>query len=118
MTTAKALIAGEAVESKTTKTAKETEAQSQAFKGVSAFHIFFGVAWNMIGRIAFDCAHEFGNLGMDLLALVNNKDKMHFNEARQAAHKKLKRGKFTGYTIHTHHIYTCEYNRRTLYLHM
>jgi hypothetical protein len=110
--------AGIAVESKTTKTAKEEEAKVQAFKGVSAFHIFFGIAWNMIGRIAFDCAHEFGNLSMDLLALINNKDKMHFNEARQAAHKKIKRGTCKGYTIQTPHIYTCEYNRHTLYIHM
>ena len=105
MTTAKAVTAGKAVEGKTTKTAKEDEAKNQPFKGVSAFHIFFGIAWNMIGRIAFDCAHEFGNLGMDLLALINNKDKMHFNESRQAAHKKIKRGNLTGYAIHTPHIY-------------
>jgi hypothetical protein len=112
--------AGKAVESKTTKTAKEIEAKVQAFKGVSAFHIFFGIAWNMIGRLAFDCAHEFGNLGMDLLALINNKDKMHFNEARQAAHKKIKRGQFTGYSTHLnythvniidiHYICICQYN--------
>ncbi len=96
MTTNQAVSAGAAVQSKTTKTAKEEEAKHQAFKGVSAFHVFFGIAWNMIGRIAFDCAHEFGNLGMDLLALINNKDKMHFNEARQAAHKKIKRSQSTG----------------------
>jgi hypothetical protein len=120
MTTDKAVLAGKAVEGKTSQTAKETEAQTQAFKGVSAFHIFFGLAWNIIGRIAFDCAHEFGNLGMDLLALINNKDKMHFNESRQAAHKKIKRGHgdLTGYANDTHHIYKCEYNRHTLYLHM
>jgi hypothetical protein len=100
-TTAQAVQAGKAVESKTTKTAKEIEAKVQAFKGVS-------------------CAHEFGNLSMDLLALINNKDKMHFNEARQAAHKKIKRGQFTGYSTHLnythvniidiHYICICQYN--------
>jgi len=100
MTTEKAMRAGKSVESQTTKSKKKEEAKNQPFKGVSAFHVFFGATWCLLNRIAFDCAHEFGNLGMDLLALINNKDKMHFNEARQSAHKKIKRGKLTGYTLY------------------
>jgi hypothetical protein len=91
MTTDKAVRAGRACEAKSTKSQRETEEHWQPYKSISAFHLFFGLTWNLVGRIAFDCAHEFGNLGMDILAIINNKDKMHFNETRQAAHKKIKR---------------------------
>lgn len=98
MTTTKAYAAAKAVESKQQPSQKKEEAKEQPFKQYSAFHDFFPDSWDMISRIMFDCGHEFSNLGLDLLALMNNKDKMKWNTQRKNAHKKMGRFKVHGYS--------------------
>jgi hypothetical protein len=97
MTSAKALAAGRAVQNQKTVTAQQQEAKIQPFKSTSPFQDFFGEHWNMINKLIFDPGHQFGNLGIDLLALINNKDKMKWNEKRKANHKKFKRFEVHGY---------------------
>jgi hypothetical protein len=97
MTTAQAYKAARSVESKTTATARKAEEKVQPFKTTSPFHDYFGEDWNMIWRMVFDPGHEFSNLGIDLLALINDKDKMKWTEGRKMNHKKFKRFRVNGY---------------------
>ena len=101
MTTAKAYAAAKAVESKQQPAQKKDEAKVQPFKQYSAFHDFFPDSWDMLSRMMFDCGHEFSNLGLDMLALINNKDKMKWTGHRKTAHKKMGRFKVNGYSYMT-----------------
>ena len=97
---------------------------------MSPFHELFGYTWDMIMRIAFDPAHEFGNLGKDLLGLINNKDKMRWTNSRAKSHRKKKRFKkrkgFKRYCIYNCkyfstnsincHPHECNYNLITQYM--
>ena len=98
MTTAKAHAAAVAVQNQQTETKKEAEAKNQPFKQFSAFHDFFPDSWDMVKkRLVVDGAHQFSNLGLDILALINNKDKMKWTDHRKDSHRKFGRFQVHGY---------------------